>query len=544
LEILEKSAAGLGMVTLLPEADGVVRRPPLVIRVGDEIYPTMALEMLRVAFREKSLVLKSDAGGLTGIAIAGRDIPTDSSGRIWFHYAPHDRARFVSAKDVLHGDVGAERLKGKLVLIGTSAAGFLDFKATPVDDAMASVEIQAQMLEAILSKAYLTRPEFVVIIEYVSIVLFGLLLLIRIPGLKPIFRFVAGIPVLAGIVGASWYLFTDSGILLDVSFPAISGIVLYILLVSMYYVKEEAQRREVRRAFGHYIAPELVEQLANDTDKLNLGGEIRQMSILFSDVRGFTNISENLSGDPAKLTRLLNMYFTKMTDRILENNGTIDKYMGDAVMAFWNAPLDDPEHARHCCDAALEMLDGMAKLNANLAQEAEQEGRAHIPMEIGIGLNTGDCLVGNFGSEHRLNYSVMGDAVNVASRLEGQMKTYGTTIIIGNETRQLAPEYACLELDLIQVKGRSEPERIFALLGRPELAETPDFAAHKKNHDALLSAYRAQDWNEAERMIGECRQSDSQNLAKLYGVYAARIAEFSANPAAADWDGVYIALDK
>ncbi|MBT5039382.1 MAG: adenylate/guanylate cyclase domain-containing protein, partial [Rhodospirillaceae bacterium] len=343
LEILEKSAAGLGMVTLLPEADGVVRRPPLIIRVGDEIYPTMALEMLRVAFREKSLVLKSDASGLTGIAIAGRDIPTDASGRIWFHYAPHDRARFVSAKDVLRGDVGAERLKGKLVLIGTSAAGFLDFKATPVDDAMASVEIQAQMLEAILSKAYLTRPEFVSIIEYVSIVLFGLLLLVRIPGLKPIFRFVAGIPVLAGIVGASWYLFTDSGILLDVSFPAISGIVLYILLVSMYYVKEEAQRREVRRAFGHYIAPELVEQLANDTNKLNLGGEIRQMSILFSDVRGFTNISESLSGDPAKLTRLLNMYFTKMTDRILENNGTIDKYMGDAVMAFWNAPLDDPE---------------------------------------------------------------------------------------------------------------------------------------------------------------------------------------------------------
>ena len=281
LEILEKSAAGLGMVTLLPEADGVVRRPPLIIRVGDEIYPTMALEMLRVAFNETSLVPKSDAGGLNGIAIAGRVIPTDSSGRIWFHYGPHDRDRFVSAKDVLHGDVGAERLKGKLVLISTSAAGFLDFKATPVDDAMASVEIQAQMLEAILSKAYLTRPDFVSIIEYVSIVLFGLLLLVRIPGLKPIFRFVGGIPILAGIIGASWYLFTNNGVLLDVTFPAISAIVLYILLISIFYVKEEAQRREVRRAFGHYIAPELVEQLANDTNKLTLGGDIRQMSILF-----------------------------------------------------------------------------------------------------------------------------------------------------------------------------------------------------------------------------------------------------------------------
>jgi adenylate cyclase len=451
LPVLEKSAAGLGMVTLLPEIDGVVRRPPLVIRVGAEIYPTMALEMLRVAFNETSLVLKSDANGLTGIAIAGRVIPTDESGRIWFHYGPHDRARFVSAKDVLHGEVGADRLKGKLVLIGTSAAGFLDFKATPVDDAMASVEIQAQMLEAILSKAYLTRPNFVTIIEFGAIVLFGLLLLVRIPGLKPIFRFISGVPVLAGVFGASWYFFDSAGILLDVTFPAISGIVLYIVLVSIYYVKEEAQRREVRRAFGHYIAPELVEQLASDAKKLNLGGEIRNMTILFCDVRGFTKISEQLRGDPENLTRLLNMYFTKMTDRILENGGTIDKYMGDAVMAFWNAPLDDPEHARYCCDAALEMLDGMAKLNIKLLEEAEKEGRIHVPMQVGIGLNTGDCLVGNFGSEHRLNYSVMGDAVNVASRLESQQKTYGVTLIIGQETHGLVPEYASLELDLIQV---------------------------------------------------------------------------------------------
>ncbi|MDA0230021.1 MAG: adenylate/guanylate cyclase domain-containing protein [Proteobacteria bacterium] len=544
LPILENSAAGLGMVTLLPENDGVVRRPPLVIRVGPEIYPTMALEMLRVAFNETSLVLKSDGNGLTGIAIAGRVIPTDESGRIWFHYAPHDRARFVSAKEVLHGEVDADRLKGKLVLIGTSAAGFLDFKATPVDDAMASVEIQAQMLEAILSKAYLTRPDFVIIIEYGAIVLFGLLLLVRIPGLKPIFRFVSGVPVLAGVIGASWYLFDNAGILLDVTFPAISGIVLYILLVSIYYVKEEAQRREVRRAFGHYIAPELVEQLANDAKKLNLGGEIRKMSILFCDVRGFTNISEQLRGDPEKLTRLLNMYFTKMTDRILENGGTIDKYMGDAVMAFWNAPLDDPEHARHCCDAALEMLDGMAKLNIKLLEEAEREERIHVPMRVGIGLNTGDCLVGNFGSEHRLNYSVMGDAVNVASRLESQQKTYGITLIIGQETHDLVPEYGSLELDLIQVHGRVEPERIYGLLGRQDLADSADFKTHKKNHDGFLAAYRAQDWNRARELLRRCRESDRQGLDKLYEVFAARVESYSVNPVGIDWDGVHVAQTK
>ena len=445
---------------------------------------------------------------------------------------------------MLHGEVDADRLKGKLVLIGTSAAGFLDFKATRVDDAMASVEIQAQILEAILSKAYLTRPEFVTIIEFAAIALFGLLLLVRIFGLKPIFRFVSGVPVLAGVIGASWYFFDSAGILLDVTFPAISGIVLYIVLVSIYYVKEEAQRREVRRAFGHYIAPELVEQFANDTQKLNLGGEIRQITILFSDIRGFTKISEQLRGDPASLTRLLNMYFTKMTDRILENGGTIDKYMGGAVMAFWNALLDDPEHARHCCDAALEMLDGVAKLNLRLASEAEQEGRDHVPLQIGIGLNTGDCLVENFGSEHRLNYSVMGDAVNVASRLEGQQKTYGITVIIGEETRERVPEYGSLELDLIQVQGRTEPERIYGLLGREDLAKSEEFKNHKQNHDALLAAYLAQDWKKALEIVARCRESDHLGLDRLYDVYAARVEEYSKNPSIADWEGIYVAQSK
>ena len=218
--------------------------------------------------------------------------------------------------------------------------------------------------------------------------------------------------------------------------------------------------------------------------------------------------------------------------------------MGDAVMAFWNAPLDDPDHARHCCDAALEMLDGVAKLNVNLEQEAEQEGRTHMPMRIGIGLNTGDCLVGNFGSEHRLNYSVMGDAVNVASRLEGQQKTYGITIIIGEQTQELATEYAVLELDLVQVQGRVEPERIYGLLGNPQFAESDAFKAHKDHHDAFLTAYRAQDWGKARELLQRCRETDQFDLDKLYGVFAERVEEYSQLPAIPDWDGVYVAQNK
>ncbi len=538
---LADAAAGLGNITLPPEWDGVIRRVPLIFRLGDELRPALAVEMLRVATGERTLAVKSNEAGLVGVIVGGLLAPTDAAGRAWLHYAPPDPARDVSARAVLDGTVEPGRFKGQLVLIGTTAVGLLDAKGTPIGDGMSSLEIQRQLLEVILSKRSLTRPEFVNFVELASILASAALMLFGIPGLRPIWGFVAGLPVLGGLAGGSWHLFEGSGILLDITYPAFANLILYTLFVSMRYAREEAQKREVRRAFAQYISPELVEQLAADTSRLNLGGQIRPMSILFSDIRGFTDLSEGLRDDPERLTAILNQYFTSMTDRILEYRGTIDKYMGDAIMAFWNAPVEDDEHGRHACEAALEMLDGLRKLNQKLEAEAVRSGHAFTPIDIGIGLNTGRCLVGNLGSEHRFSYSAVGDAVNLAARLESLSKVYGVTIIIGEETRALVPEFATLELDLVRVKGKQEAGRIYGLFGLPPVAATPEFKTLAEAHADLIAAYRLGDWAQAEEKLRRCRALESGHD-RLYAHYAERIGRFRETPPPPDWDGVYATI--
>jgi adenylate cyclase len=260
-------------------------------------------------------------------------------------------------------------------------------------------------------------------------------------------------------------------------------------------------------------------------------------------VRGFTAISEGFKANPQGLTQLINRFLTPMTDAIMARRGTIDKYMGDCIMAFWNAPLDDSDHADHACESALAMIDALPVLNARLEAEAAAENRTFEPLRVGIGLNTGDCVVGNMGSERRFDYSVLGDAVNLASRLEGQSKTYGVDIVIGDATRALAPGWATIELDLIAVKGKQEAVRIHALLGDPALSRTPDFLTLVARHDAMLAAFRAQDWAGACAALCECRELDDR-LASLYALYEARIEHYRVHPPGDQWDGVYVATSK
>jgi class 3 adenylate cyclase/CHASE2 domain-containing sensor protein len=303
------------------------------------------------------------------------------------------------------------------------------------------------------------------------------------------------------------------------------------------------QREFINGAFARYLNPQLVKQLSNDPDRLKLGGETRDLTLLFCDVRGFTTISELF--DAQGLTRLINRFLTPMTDVILQRKGTIDKYMGDCIMAFWNAPLDDPEHAANACRSALTMSAELAPLNAQLEAEAATEKRRHVPINIGIGLNSGDVVVGNMGSDQRFDYSVLGDNVNLASRLEGQSKTYGVTIVIGENTFVRAPGFACLELDLIKVKGKTEAVRIYTLVGPPEDAETPAFRALAEEHGKMLSAYRSQDWAAAKVQIELCSElGKAYHLDKLYHLYEERIAEYQRTPPGSDWDGVYVALTK
>ena len=298
-------------------------------------------------------------------------------------------------------------------------------------------------------------------------------------------------------------------------------------------------------AFSQYLSPALVERLAAHPEQLKLGGEIKPMSILFSDIRGFTNIAENFMDDPGGLTHIINRYFTAMTNRILGSGGTIDKYMGDAVMAFWNAPFDDENHARHMCEAALNMLDGLEEVNRMLREDAEIQGKPFPNIEIGIGLNTGTCVVGNMGSEQRFTYSVLGDSVNLASRLEHQCRTYGVAIIVSENTYALADDLAVLELDLIKVKGKDIASRIYALVGLPGMYEDETFKALSGQHHAMLAAYRRQDWASARDHLASCRVlGENYGLNIFYDLYVGRIADFEIAPPGPQWDGVAVAATK
>jgi adenylate cyclase len=348
------------------------------------------------------------------------------------------------------------------------------------------------------------------------------------------------------LIGISWYFFLAHHLLIDFTYPLISCWLIYLVLTFVNYFNEQQQRQQIRSAFGFYLSPPLVEQLARSPEKLVLGGEERRMTILFSDVRGFTTISEHYKDNPQGLTQLMNRFLTPLTNAIIERNGTIDKYIGDAIMAFWNAPLDDDEHEANACDAALEMLARAQVLNGELKREAEASGGLYMPLRIGIGLNSGPCVVGNMGSDFRFNYSVLGDTVNLASRLEARTKDYRMTLVIGSRTAERAGEkFATMEIDLIQVKGKKEPERVFTVLGRAEVTDDPRCNELRELNRQMLASFRRQAWDDAAGFIERCRKlAGDFGVDGLYEMYTERIAVYRANPPPPDWTGVYEAESK
>jgi adenylate cyclase len=543
---IEQAAAGRGLFSIQPERDGIVRRVPIVMRAQGSMVPSLSMEMLRVVTNSGAILVRTDQAGVQSVAVPGLQVPTDENGRFWVHFNRHDPARYVSAQDVLQGRVPRERLKGKLVLIGTSAAGLLDVKTTPVTAAMPGVEVQAQVLESALTKSVLTYPNYAIGAELLVAVLVGLAIIMLAPILRASIVIVLGVIVVAALTGASWYLFSQYNLLIDFTYPLISSLFVYLTLIFVNYFKEQKQRRQIRAAFGFYLSPALVEQLARSPEKLVLGGEERRMTILFSDVRGFTTISEHYKHDPQGLTRLMNRFLTPLTNAIIERNGTIDKYIGDAIMAFWNAPLDDPQQEINACEAALEMLARADKLNQEFRREADQNGGTYMPLRIGIGLNTGPCVVGNMGSDFRFDYSVLGDTVNVASRLEARTKDYRIPIVIGPGTEQNAKEkFATIEIDRIRVKGKSEPETVFTVLGRAELGQDPNFQELRELTARMLRYYREQDWTQALTTIDLCRKAAERfGISALYDMYAERIEAFGREPPPPDWNGVYEAESK
>ncbi len=539
--VLEEAAAGRGLLTIKSERDGIVRRVPIIVKAGGIVAPALTLDMLRVVTNSGAILISTDPAGVKSVAVPGLEIPTDRSGQLWVHFGPHDPGRYVSAKDVIEGRVPADRIAGKLILIGTSAVGLLDIKTTPLDPAMPGVEIHAQILETVLSRAVLSHPNWATLAELTITLVAGLALTLLAPAVGAGSLLVLFAAIAATVTGLAWYFFTANGILLDISFPLLACFLIYVIMEFMGYMRAQRERRRIRSAFSQYLSPALVEQLAQSPNKLVLGGEARTMSIMFSDVRGFTTISETYKNDPQGLTQLMNRFLTPMTNAIIERKGTIDKYMGDAIMAFWNAPIDDADHERNACRAALDMLTRVDALNFEREIEARENGQVFIPIEIGIGINTGTCVVGNMGSDLRFDYSVLGDSVNLASRLEGRSKSYGTPIIVGAATAEKAAgEFAALELDLITVKGKTEPERIFTILGGEDVASSAEFAKMRDLNATLLSRYRSRDWAGALDALQLCRQAGKGfGLDGIYDLYLARIRSFQDKAPPEDWDGVY-----
>lgn len=547
---IEDAAGGHGIFSLMPEPDGTVRRVPTYFVNGDKYFPTLPVEILRLAMQQKTAFLMTDLDGIQEVRIRNPQggffsIPTDGEGRVWPYFSPRDFAKYVPARDVLNGTVEAAKVAGKIVLVGTSATGLLDIRSTPVDQFLPGVEVHAQFIEAVMTKELLSRPSDMQAIEFGVLMAVGLLLVILIPWIGARWTLGLFLVVAGGMAGASWYQFTEHRHLLDATFAVGATLLIYTAMTYMGFSREEAQKQRVRSAFGHYLSPAMVERLAEDPSQLKLGGEKRDMTMLFCDVRGFTTISETFKANPEGLTRLINRLLTPLTRVILERRGTVDKYMGDCIMAFWNAPLDDPEHAANACRSALVMLAEMGPLNEALAAEAAQAGRAHMPLRIGVGVNSGDVVVGNMGSDMRFDYSVLGDAVNLASRLEGQSKNYGVDCVIGEATWARVPDFATLELDLIKVKGKKEAVAVYTLVGDETAAATDFFRSLRDSHEAMIRTYRAQDWRLARERLEDCRRKiDGFNLSGFYDLYEERIRLYQETPPGEAWDGVFVATSK
>jgi adenylate cyclase len=564
---------GYGVFNAIPDGDGVIRRvpsffaydrcgvPEVLERKGkvncSQLFPSLAIEILRVnTYRaaknkqpRKAIIISSDQAGVLGVKIdRNLNIKTDRSGFIWPHFSKTSRDRYVSASDILEKNINPELIRGKILVVGTSAVGLADIKAVPTNAAMPGVEVHVQILETAFSGDYLLRPNYLIAAEVFFVILSGLILIYLFPVFGAKWTSLVFLGMVTSSILLSLYYFLNNLTLIDATTPLASLVLVYMTLSYLGFMREEAKKKETRAAFSKYLSPDMVERVSNNPDQLKLGGDEKELTLLFCDVRGFTPISELF--DPPGLTRLINQLLTPLTNVVLSNKGTVDKYMGDCIMAFWNAPLDDEQHSYNACKSALLMLEEMDPLNERLKVQADEEGREHMDLKVGFGLNTGRCVVGNMGSEQRFDYSVLGDSVNLAARLEGQSKEYGVRIVIGEATAKEVQNLALLELDLILVKGKSKATRIFALLGDELLKATDEFVQNSQAHRELLECYRSQKWESA---IGKCNnlieicETSNYEINGYYELIKARCIKYKESPPVidgAEWDGAYIAMSK
>lgn len=542
LPALQENAADGGFFdSPLIDSDGVFRRTPLLQRYKGDLYPTLALAVARLATGSPPLGLsfaQNKSGKKRGVdleylQLGELSVPVNEQVAVFIPFRGRQGSyHYVSAKDVVTGSAPRELLAGKIVLLGASAAGLLDLRSTPVGQRYIGVEAHANLISGLLDGTIKQQPSYSDGLEMSLLLFLGLLTALVLPRLAPIAALVFVLVLLAGTMAGNLWMWSSLGLVVPVASSLCYTLIAALLQINYGFFVESRNKRRLYNIFGQYVPPAIVEEMDESGEPVSLEGESKELSVLFSDVRGFTTLSEGL--DAKELTRLMNEFLTPITNVIQKNRGTIDKYMGDAVMAFWGAPLADPEHAKHAVLTGLEMIAAVDALGPYFEAQGWQ------PIAIGVGVASGEMNVGNMGTEFRFAYTVMGDTVNLGSRLEGLTKQYGVSMIVSEGTVALAPDIAYRELDLVRVKGKHEGVAIYEPLGlASELSAASRAAADE--FARALRAYRSQDWAAAERSLRMLKQSRDQ---LLYNVYLDRIEKFRQEPPPEGWDGVFEHLTK
>lgn len=529
VKVIESAAAGVGIVNTFPEVDGVMRRMPLVIASQGILHPALALETLRVAAQDSKVQVKIGETGVEALRVPKMGkVSTDDLGRIWVDWSKKPREYSLANLP--------DSFDGEIVIVGLSAQGLTQPVATSRGEVWPH-NAQASVIGTMITETNIQRPGYADQLEIASIIIAGLILIFLMRWTYV--GIAATIVTIGGVIWGSMYIYSHSLFLFDSTAFAVGVGLVALHAYMVKFVSEFLQKQQIRKQFSSYLSPDLVAKLVKDPSLLKLGGEEKELSIMFTDVRGFTSISEHYGKNVQGLTSIMNRYMTAMTRTILETGGTLDKYIGDAQMAFWNAPLDETKHCKDAVEAALQMLGSLDGFNKSISEEGVP------PFGMGIGINTGVVVVGNMGSEQRFDYTCLGDAVNLASRLEGQSKNYGVLIVLGPITAErLGDEYFTLELDCIAVKGKKEGVTIYTVFYNPSENEISIWKHDRDIHNLMLRYYRKQDWEKAISLVDTLKGKFNGQMDLYYDLWLERIEEMRNAGLPTDWDGVFRATSK
>jgi adenylate cyclase len=531
IPVLSASSENSGYFNVFPDKDGVIRWAPLVVGLKDGFYMPLSLSLLLQYLDWPMLSLTISEVGVETVRIGDLDIPTDESGRILVNFAgPPKTFPHYSISDILQGRLSPELFQGKIVIVGATAIGINDIRVTPYSTVYPGTEIHATIIDNILHGNFIRRPGWTALFDLSAIIFVGLFMGIIIPRVKAVQGTVLGTAIIAAYIFLNYLIFVTYSLWLNLVYPVLTGVTAYLGITIYKYVTEEKEKKKIRGAFQYYLTNSVINEMLKDPSKLKLGGDKKDLTVLFSDIRGFTTISEKLS--PEELVRLLNEYLTAMTNIVFKYEGLLDKYIGDAIMAVFGAPLDQPDHAERACRTALEMTAELGKLQ----KKWESEGRPVI--RIGVGINTGDMVVGNMGSDMRFDYTVMGDSVNLGARLEGINKEYGTSIVISQYTyERIKDRLFCREIDSVRVKGKHVPVKIYELIC--DVNNTGDaraWADFMPAYNNGLDLYKKGLWDEA--IASFCKALEVRPADSVSGLYISRCNELKNNPPE-NWDGVF-----